>query len=589
MRRPNRVGVEIMQGERGLGLFLLLIMMGCQPWGWTSRSEKAAVQPPPFPELKTVGTYTSFFGIEPIRVHGLGIVHNLPGTGSNPPPGPARQQAIHRLKQMGVSAPDEALASQEIALVQVSASIQPGAYRDDRIDVELEAMGDDKNVDLRGGTLLTSDLFEYADANQIMGKSNQGQRMLAHKKLVKAEGVIMPDMSDKASDPKRRGVVWSGGRVLENIPFDLIMNKEHQETRLAMLIATTINRRFHGKVQDHAMRGMADAQTKMVIRLRVPENYRLNWGRYLLVIRQVPIVESPQVLRELRRKYAEDLLNPDFSVVAALQLEALGQECAGELKRALKHHHPKVRFCAAEALAYLGDPSSAETLAETAKAFPDYRAYALTALASMDEAIAQIKLRELMTENEPELRYGAFRALQVMNARDRTIPCEVINQRFNLYRVYNDSPPMVHLCTRSYPDIVVFGSDPQLQPPFSLTAGPDFVLTAREGEDKCFISRISLQGAHSQDVASLKLTEIIRKMGAMGAHYGDVVELLQKANRLQNLSCPVAIDALPKAPSLETLAQQDPMNPGAAPTTPANKSLFEGWSFTPSLFANKRE
>ncbi len=578
-----------MPGKRCYAVLLLIILMGCQNWNWNTRSDKPKIQPPPFPELKTVGTYTSFLGVEPIRVYGLGIVHDLPGTGSNPPPGAARQQALRQLKQLGVSAPEEVLNSKELAVVQVSALIQPGAYRDDRIDVEIEALGDDKNIDLRGGTLIHCELFEYADANQLLGRPNQGQRMLSHKKLVKAEGPVMCVADDKDPQPRRKGVVWAGGRVLENISFDLIMNKEHQEARLAMLIANHINQRFHGRVNEHAMRGMAEAQTKTVIKLRAPENYRLNWGRYLLVIRQIPMVDNPNVLRDLRKKYAEDLLNPEFSLVAALQLEALGADVAPELKAGLKHPHPKVRFFAAEALAYLGDPSCAEVLAESAKSFPDYRAYALTALASMDEAVAQIKLRELMTENQPDLRYGAFRALQVMNARDRTIPCEVINQRFNLYRVTNDSKPMVHVCTNSRPDIVIFGSEPMIQSPFSLTAGPDFVITAKEGEDKCFISKISLQGGHTQDVASLKLSDIIRKMGAMGAHYNDIVDLLKQADKLQNLTCSFAMDALPQAPNLETLAQSDPMTPGTIKPSPANKSLFEGWSFTPALFARRHD
>ena len=74
--------------------------------------------------------------------------------------------------------------------------------------------------------------------------------------------------------------------------------------------------------------------------------------------------------------------------------------------------YPLVRFAAAEALAYLGNTAAAEPLARVAAEHPALQAYALTALAALDDALGMSKLEELLAAKEPELRYGAFRALR---------------------------------------------------------------------------------------------------------------------------------------------------------------------------------
>ena len=61
------------------------------------------------------------------------------------------------------------------------------------------------------------------------------------------------------------------------------------------------------------------------------------------------------------------------------------------LKRGLQSDQAKVRFAAAEALAYLDCPACGEELARLVEQ-PEFRAYCLTALASLDEAISRVKL-----------------------------------------------------------------------------------------------------------------------------------------------------------------------------------------------------
>ena len=92
----------------------------------------------------------------------------------------------------------------------------------------------------------------------------------------------------------------------------------------------------------------------------------------------------------------------------------------------LKSEHPLVQFCSAEALAYLGDASAGEVLGRMVEQQPALRAFILTALASLDEAICHVELRRLLSSSSPETRYGAFRALRALDENDDAIKGELL-------------------------------------------------------------------------------------------------------------------------------------------------------------------
>jgi hypothetical protein len=506
------------------------------------------------PEVKTVGTVTSVWGAQPVKVYGVGVVCNLPGTGSNPEPGELRRAALSDLKQRGVEDVEGFFASGNCAVVMVTAVLPPGVRKDERIDVEVELPPRDKSSGLRGGYLMECELKEYADANQLRG--GQGPHTaLRGKTLVRAEGPILTGLGD-ANDRERlrQGRVWGGGRCMVDRNFALLLNRENQDARTAKACADRINERFFGEFRG-TMRGMAEAKTKTTVTLKVPEQYRYNWPRYLRVVRHIPLRESPAARAQYLLKAAEALHDPSQTVAAALKLEALGIEAAPELKKGLHDSHPLVRFCAAEALAYLGDPSCGEPLAEAVRAEPRFRAFGLTALASLDEAVCQVKLRELLESPSAETRYGAFRALRTMDEKSPAVAGEWLGESFSLHRVARDSAPLIHISTTRRAEIVLFGHEQQLLPPFSLQAGPEFVVTAAEGAEECIVSRISARNGTRREPCSLKVDDVVRKLATLGAGYADVVDLLVQAGKYQNVGCRVAIDAVPQAPSVYTLAR----------------------------------
>ncbi|MER3442342.1 MAG: hypothetical protein C4296_13375 [Gemmataceae bacterium] len=501
-------------------------------------------------KVKTIGDVTSFMGVQRVRAYGVGVVRGLQGTGSDPQPDEYRRMALRLLKEMGIEDPAKFLASPDTAVVIVSAELPPGIQKGDPVDVEVEVPPRDKTTSLRGGYLMRCDLREYADARQLTGEGPS--RMLRGRVLVRAEGPILTGLGDTSDEQKlRRGRVWNGGKAVIDRYLTLVLPSDAPKTQ-SRVVAERINELFHGPYRG-VMRGVAEAKTPQIVWLRIPHQYEQNLPRFLRVVRQIPLSETGASRRKYRKELAVQLLNPALAVPAAIKLEALGSESVEDLRPALQHEHPLVRFCAAEALAYLGDAACAEVLATTAKNEPRLRAYALAALASLNEAICHIKLRELLESDSAQTRYGAFRALFTLDPRDPALAGQKLTD-FYLHRVAPESSPLIHFSTYRRAEIVLFGEEAKLIPPFSLQAGPEFVLSSSAQSDTCFITRVTRHGRTDRRTCSLALSDILTTMGEMGASYPDAVDLLQRAARYRVVSAPVVADAVPQAPSVYEIA-----------------------------------
>lgn len=532
---------------------LCLVVLGCSTDEFRLQSTDDD-KPEKTAQVRTVGSVTSVWGVQSVRVYGVGVVHGLRSGGGNSKPGPLRQQALRMLKEMGCTDPVAFLAQPDVAVVRVSAVVPPAVQKGDRLEVEVEVDPAQPLTSLRGAILLPCELSEYADRAQITGGARPPGD-LKGRTLVRAEGPVLVGISDlNDRNRERRGRIWEGGKCLIDRNFGLILNRDNKDARLAKVVADRINERFYGPYRG-AMRGMAEAKNDTLITLRIPHQYKNNWPRYLRVVRQIPLREPQGRRTTYVLQLGEELLDPVKTVPAALKLEALGIEGVPLLKRGLEHPSPLVRFASAEALAYLGEPAGVEPLAELIEADPRLRAYGLAALASLDEAVCHVQLRQLLHADSAETRYGAFRALRILDDRDPAIPGLSLNDFF-LHQAAPDSKPMVHLSTTRRAEIVLFGSGIRLQPPFVLEAGPDFLVTAREGDQVCRIARISTQAAPVKEECSLELYDVLRRLGALGAGYADVFPMLLKAHQSGCLSCRVVVDAVPQAPSVYALVNQ---------------------------------
>ena len=144
---------------------------------------------------------------------------------------------------------------------------------------------------------------------------------------------------------------------------------------------------------------MATPKDDVNITLEVPLQYRNNINRYLQVVRNVAIGETtPQ--RADRLKNLERMLHePTTTALAAIRLEAIGDDATPILQTGLKSPNPEVNFASAEALAYLDVAEAAPALALAAKTERAFRWHALTALSTMDHVSAYDALAELLDDS----------------------------------------------------------------------------------------------------------------------------------------------------------------------------------------------
>ncbi len=550
-------------------------------------------------EVKTVRHVASFANTDPITVSGVGLVVGLEGTGGDPP---YRDMLVNELRKRGVENIKEILASPNNAVVLVTARIPAGSRKGDPMDVDVMIPPGSKASSLRGGYLKDCPLYNYENTKNLDPNFTGPNRALQGHVVAHAEGPILAGKAQDGDDSgPRRGQIWAGGKSKIERPFYLVVNEGHQYARMAKIVSDRINESFHGPSRG-GLDSLAIPQTKAVVALRVPQQYRLNLPRYLRVVSSIPLGESVDGLHVERLTRAanaqsvpvgpgsqywkhleEQLLDPAQTISAALCLEAQGSEAAGVLKTGLASSHVLVRFASAEALAYLGDRSGADVLAQLVERQPALRAYCLTAMASLDESVCHVKLRELLSARSPETRYGAFRALRALHETGDDLQGELHNDSYWVHRGVGDGPPLVHVSTIHRAEIVMFGDEPTLLPPFSFLCG-EFTVTAGRDDLRCTIRRLSPQHTSRPEQCSLKLADVLHTLGEMGGAYPEAVELVHQAGTYNGLSCPVAFDALPQAPSVQALAKKGAEDPDFFGTDKEIMSARENLGATPTLF-----
>jgi Flagellar P-ring protein len=555
-------------------------MVGClEPHARLQKDDEAARDKDL--EVETVGDVTEVSNANPTLVSGVGLVTGLEGTGGGTPPGTYRTMLENELKKKNVDNLRQVLDSDNNALVLVTAQIPPGAHKADPLDVDITLPPGSRVKSLRGGYLQECVLYNYDTAKNLNPDYDGDNRLLRGHILAKAKGPLLVGFGPGEEAAKvKAGRIWGGGVSLIDRPFFLILKNDKQFARISNAVAERINQTFRddsrkrlvvlGQVTDRVGDRFsgpggqgnpgtgvtAKAINRESVYVRVPWEYRHNPARYLRVARLVPLRDGPEVHNRYRRRLEENLLDPAQTISAALRLEALGQESIPGLKAGLKSDHALVRFCSAEALAYLSSPTGGEELARLARNQPNLRGYCLTALASLNEAVCQIELTKLMFSRSAETRYGAFRALYTLDGHNPDVRGELLNETFWLHRVAPQSPPLVHLSSSRRAEIVLFGEDATMVPPFYLVCGPEFTATASAHDDKCTISRFSSERGNVQRrQCSLKLEDILRTLADLGGTYPDAAELVVQADKYRGLSCRVRVDALAQVLPVEDLAK----------------------------------
>lgn len=539
-----------------------------------SKSKKKAKRTTPPKVNETVDSLAFFYRASDVPVQGVGLVMGLDNTGSDPPPSTYRQKLLEQMRKSKVEHPERILKNPTTSLVIVRAKIPIGATKKDRIDLEIELPPGSSTSSLAGGRLLEASLSEILMAKDGVHEGTP---------WVVGGGPILLGNEKSPNDPKV-GRVLGGGRIKKEFPYILVIRENRRSIKTSSILMNAINTRFY-KHKGMDQVGMVSAKDvkrpdeQMLI--EVPAIYHQNQGRFFQVVRTLPVANTPELEAARIAEWGKKLLNPATTAEAALRLEGLGASAIPTLAAGLKSENEQVKFFAAEALAYLNDASGAEILAENSVKRPQFRAFALAALAATDQPPSYLALKRLMNEADILVRYGAFNALRKVDENDpalgrvavleprreeledddedamavkagratrRPRPSRSEDDPFELYVVDSDGPPLVHVSGTRRAEIVLFGANLKLMSPAVLSGAGQILVNASMGDDKFQISKISPRALGDSDgktTTSADVLSVIRGMAGLGASYPEVVSILQSASKQKNLPGPLAFDAVP--------------------------------------------
>jgi flagellar basal body P-ring protein FlgI len=496
-------------------------------------------------ETPLIGDYTTFAGLSPVVIEGVGLVVGLNGTGGDPAPSMYRTLLLEDMKKNKVENPNKLLADPNTALVVVRAYLPPLMAKGETIDVDVTLPESAQATSLAGGWLMRARLGEQTFV--------PGRGVLEGHVFASAVGPIL--VGAVAGGAKKdelallkKGRVLGGGTVVRERELSIYLSNEFRSVRNSTRIAEAIGRRFHDYNKHGIKEPMATAKTDTKIVLKVHPRYKDNYPRYLQIIRHIAFRETAVAQRVRLQSLARDLLIPEKAEKAALELEAIGPSAIPTLKTGLKAPTTECQFYAACALAYLDDDECIPVLAAAAKDEPAFRVFALAALSTIDDAEAQLKLRELMNEKSAETRYGAFRAMWVADKEEpfiRGIPLR--NNQYHLHVLETTGEPMVHVTMHTRPEIVLFGARQEFATPLYVSAGSHVMVTAPPGSQKVSVARFEPGKPDQKREVSLHVAEVIEAAAELGANYPDIVQMLAEADRQHNFEGRMALDALPQA------------------------------------------
>ena len=502
-------------------------------------------------ETPLIGDHTTFAGLEPVVLEGVGLVRGLSGTGGDPAPSHHRTLLMEDLKKEGYRNPHAILESPNTALVIVRAYLTPMLKKGERLDVEVRIPESADAISLVGGELME---VRLSDKAIVGGQLKEGRVYAIARGPVLTAGLAAASATEPAL--LKRGRVLSGATIIKERELSLFLKNDFRSIRNAQRVADAIGRRFHHFDEHGIKKPLATAKTDQRLVLTVHPRYKDNFPRYLQIIRHLAFREEPVQLRVRMARLQHDLLVPESSHTSSLQLEAIGNEAIPILKKGVVAPTMESRFHSAVALAYLGDSSGLPALVESARKERAFRVFALAAIAALEDAEAHLALRELMNEPSDESRYGAFRALWTLDRNDPFIRGERLGIRenaenhdneYNLHALQTSGPPLVHVTLRTRPEIVVFGAEQEFSAPMYVSAGKHIMVTAQPGATSVTLARFEVGKPDQRKEVSMRVADVVRAADELGATYPDILQLLTDASKQKNLPTTIAADKLPEA------------------------------------------
>lgn len=497
------------------------------------------------------------------KIEGATLVRGLRGTGADEPPSSYQQLVLNDLSRDTEKkrTAKSQIASLNTAIVLLETIVPPGARKGDRLDAKIKLLPNSEASSIQNGYVEDAEMYQYMTADVVRRGYMLG--------VVNGYVTLDPNEIEKKSPiALKQGKIIGGAVVTRSRPIWLELNEEERSAGVAQRIEDVINKRFsYTKAGYAGKKKVAKANAGAArINLEVPEEYRDNVIRYVNVVCAISFYETTDELNARIDRLARQLLNEETSEFASVQLEAIGSTNAkvvDAIRRGLDSPNDSVRFNSAITSAYFNirqdRQKTAKILAEFARDDAKYRPAALATLGVTMKTSFDVdsELRSLLSEQNIETRYGAFRALWTRNPTDYMIQGENMADQFSYHCLNCGGTPYVHIANSSRPEIVLFNSDQiYLREPIEIEANPR--LTIRTDEDAVVVKRYEAgDGVDEQRRVGYKVDDVVRALVELGGTYPDVVSFLTQAKSKKLLcatseggelaECPLAVDALPGA------------------------------------------
>ncbi|PQO27821.1 flagellar basal body P-ring protein FlgI [Blastopirellula marina] len=505
---------------------------------WTSKDPKTVEPSHDWETIDTVGDVTGVVGMNSATIRAITLITTLKGTGSDPPPGEARNMVLGEMRTRQIDNPSQWLASTNTAVVFAEAVIPPGAQKNDIVDVRVVVPPETDTTSLAGGWMPVTRLSDMA---MLGGRMRKG-----HDIAIGAGPVVLDSVTDGTVTEanQKRGHVLGGARLLEERPLGLGLMKDHVSIATSSRVGSVINKRFY-MFRDGSKKGVANPVSDKYIELAVHPRYKDNIARYMRVIRHIPMATSTPARLEYITEAEGLLLDQTTAQVGAMKLEAVGKEGVDSLKKGLDSDQELVRFCAAEALAYLNESESIEPLAEAARINNGFRYRALLALGSFDDLDVIDALEGLLNAESAEARYGAFDQLKKRSSELPSIAGTKLSNGVQLHAVRSAAPPMVHFRLKDRAEIAVFGTDVRVEGDV-IFIGQDGLTIRSNGHRKLKVMRFSAGGEEEVRECSSDVVQLIRTLTDLDCQYGEIVRTLFGLRNEGYMSVRVEVNAMPR-------------------------------------------
>ena len=512
-------------------------------------------------------------GTEPYPVSGYGLVANLHGTGGCQAPTAVRdymtkELARHQLGTVGngYMSPDKILDSRDFAIVRVEGLIPPGAragtgadgaQRSTWFDVRVTGLADGNAASLARGDLYECDL-KVGGANPADPGNGQPdvKAQAAGAVFVNPQYVLDQQTDTPAARASRRtGTVLAGARVVEDRP--LILRLRTPERRLARAVERRIIERFQDVADDDlqahgntAAKKVANAQDEAIIYVYVPRLYVDHWEHFAGIVSHLYLQGGNPAYAALKaRELATAAVEPKAPLDdISYAWEGLGKPALFALDPLLTDPHEDVRFAAARAAAFIGDPGAVPVLLDIAGTPGNtYRVNAVQALAELPPSPRIDSLcRSLLDSDQATVRLAAYRLLSkhkdasiftrwVTDDGKEIFALDVVRTA----RRAGGGPPLVAATDHGLPRLAVFGTDVAVDLPLIFPSLDDRLLinSTADGEQLA----VSYRSRYRQKLVGFQcrpnLPNVVAMMGGDGNNgpadtrlhlgYADVVAVVQ--------------------------------------------------------------